>query len=553
MRKISSILMILIIISLGTRASANLPANRNVLKDGYIEGYFIGYSEGIISIEEYSGKLYSLALSPDAIFEIDGRPVKITDFKQDMEVYGRLQGRRINYMDGFSVDKPGYIQAGEKFRVGTIKAIDRDQIQILLPTGKEETYFISPTTIISKNKLNVKANALYVGDRVKLYFDDLYTSYISRLEIEGESILIKDLYRGTLTVVDGLADVISLENIDVFRNGDWKSLGTGLRLPYNSDLPLYVGGQKVNYENLKYYRGRRVYMAMKDYFGQEKVEKMVVKAQNETVFSDKIDSINWFSSQLELANKKNINFHDGTMVIKSGRLVDSNSLNPKSDGLFITDGRGNDLTADVVYIYNEDINNSNIGQDYIYAGRLDKILQNEVYLRDFFLLDKNDWRSFSDDKELFYDNDTFIYNMEDGKRVSSKEFFASEFSVDEDNTRNRKPRDWYGYLYTDGDRISTIFVKKSLDSLYLQRTTTGIVEMGPSKDIHMGWTIKVRDAKDWSSIHEEWMMKNSSLDIYLKEAMIIRDGKNINIEDIRVGDRLYFLRDSNMAKVVIVK
>lgn len=544
--------MIIIVINFGAMASANVPVNRNIFKDGYIEGYFIEYSGERVFIEEYGGRVHGIPITRDAIFEIDGRPIKITDFKQGMEVYGRFQGRSIRHMDAFSVDRPGYIPDGQKLRTGTIKAIDRNQIQIILATGKEKTYFTSPTTIILRNKENVNANSLYVGDRVKLYFNDIDTSTISRLEIEGESILIKDLYRGTLTVVDGLSHVIALENVDVFRNGDWKDLGTGLRLPYNSDLPIYVGGEKISQENLKYYRGKTVYMAMKDYFGKEKAEKMVVKAQNETVFSDKIHSINWFSSQLELGNKKNINFHQGTMVIKSGRLVDSNSLNPKSDGLFIADGRGNDLTADVVYIYNEDINNSNIGQDHIYAGRLDKILQNKLYLRDFYLLDQNDWRSFGNDKELFYDNDTVIYNVEDGKKVCPKEFFASEFSVDEYNT-SRKPRDWYGYLYTDGDRISTIFVKKSLDSLYSQRTTTGIVEAAPSMDQHMGWTIKVRDSKDWSSIHSEWMMKNSSLDIYLKDAMIIKNGKGLAIEDIKVGDRLYFLRDSNMAKVVIIK
>lgn len=552
-RKISAILMIIMIINFGTVASANVPVNRNIFKDGYVEGYFIEYSGERIFIEEYGGRVHAIPVTNNAIFMIDDRPIKLTDFKPGMEVYAEFQGRSIKHMDAFSVDKPGYIQVGGKVRVGTVKVIDRDQIQIILPTGQEETYFTSPRTIILRNQQNVNANSLYVGDRVKLYFDDTDTSYISRLEIEGESIMIKDLYRGSLTVVDGLSDVIALENVDVFRNGDWKSLGTDLRLPYNSDLPLYVGGQKVNYENLKYYRGRTVYMAMKDYFGKEKVEKMVVKAENETVFSDKIDSINWFSSQLELGNKKNINFHDGTMVIKNGRLVDSNSLNANSDGLFITDGRGNDLTADVVYIYNEDINNSNVGQDHIYAGRLDKILQNKLYLRDFFLLDKNDWVSFSNDKELFYDNDTFIYNVEDGKEVSPKEFFSSDFSVDEYNTKDKKPRDWYGYLYTDGDRISTVFVKKSLDSLYLQRTSTGIVETKANLDPRMGWTIKVRDAKDWSSNHEEWMMKNSSLDIYLREAMIVKNGKKVNIDDIKIGDRLYFLRDSNMAKVIIVK
>ena len=35
--------------------------------------------------------------------------------------------------------------------------------------------------------------------------------------------------------------------------------------------------------------------------------------------------------------------------------------------------------------------------------------------------------------------------------------------------------------------------------------------------------------------------------------MIIKNGKHISIEDIKAGDRLYLIRDDNMAKVIIVK
>lgn len=551
MKKVISIILMVLII--GNLATASETGFKNIFQQGIVEGYFIEYKGNNIVVEEYGGATYSIPMVRNVRLEIDGRPVKITDFKRGMEIYAELQGRSIKYMDAYSSDMPGYIQPGEKVRVGVIKEIDRDQIQIKLPTGKEEVYFTSPATIILKNKQNTNVNSLYVGDRVKLYFDEINTSYISRVEIEGDSILIKELYRGKITVVDELEDIIALEKVDVFRNGSWKSLDKNLRLPYNSDLPLYVGGQKINYKNLKYYKGRTVYMAMKDYFGKEKIEKMVVKSQYETSFSEKINEINWFSSQLELANNKNINFHDGTMVIKSGRLVDVYNLNPQSDGLIIADGRGNDLSADLIYIYNEDINNSNIGQDYIYAGRLNTILSDKVYLKDFFLLDKNDWESFPEEKELFYDDDTFIYDMENKKEVSPKEFFSSNFSVDEKNTKDKKPRDWYGYLYTDGDRISAAFVKKSIDSLLVQRTTVGVVENKPVEDPNMGWTMKLRDAKDWSSKHEEWMIKNDSLNLYLREAMIIKNGKRVTINDIRVGDRLYLTRDSNMAKVIIIK
>lgn len=548
MKKIIYLLAIILSISSISVASSI----KNIYAEGIVEGYFKEHKDNNIVVEEYGGTIYTIPMLKNVVLEIDGRPVKITDFKREMEVYIKLQGRSIKYMDAYSVDMPGYIQPGEKMRIGVIKEIDRDQIQIILPTGKEEVYFTSPATIILKNKQNTNTNALYIGDRIKLYFDETNNSYASRIEIEGDSILIKDLYRGKITVVDGLEDVIALEKVDVFRNGSWKSLGKNLKLPYNGDLPIYVGGQKINYKDLKYYKGKTVYMAIKDYFGKEKIEKMVVKSQYESSFSEKIDKVSDFNSQIELSNNKNINLHDGTMIIKSGRLVDTYNLNPGSDGLIIADGRGANLSADVIYIYNEDINNSNIGQDYIYAGRLNTILPDKVYLKDFFLLDRNDWVSFQDEKELFYDDDTFIYDMENNIEISPKEFFSKNFSVDENTTKNEKPRDWYGYLYTDGDRISSVFIKKSIDSLLLQRTTVAIVESKPIEDKNAGWTIRIKDVKNWVK-GTEWYPANSTLTLYLKEAMIIKNGKRVTVEDIRVGDRLYLTRDSNMAKVIIIK
>ncbi|HEY8363923.1 MAG TPA: hypothetical protein VIK77_13825 [Tissierellaceae bacterium] len=550
MKRIVSVTLILLMLITAITASKVSAQNPN--QRGYIEGYFVEAKDDSIVIESYDGVIYSIPMIRGIRLEIDGRLVNISDFKRGMEVYIELQGRNAVYMDAYSASIPGYIEPGTKTRIGTVSSIDRDQIKIMLPTGREEVYFTSPATVVLKNKQSSNLNELYVGDRVKLYFDDINTSYISRIEIEGDSVLIKDLYRGKISLIDKYQDVVVLENVEVFRNGSWKSLIQSLKLPYNGDIPIYVGGQKIDNKNLQYYKGRTAYMAIKDFFGKEKIEKMVVKSQYENTFSEKIDEINWFSSQMELANNKNISFTEGTMVIKSGRLVDIYSLNPGSDGLIVADGLGSDLTANIIYIYNEDINNSNIGQDYLYAGRLNTILEDRVYLKDFFILNKNKWESFSEEKELYYDEDTFIYDLENGKEVSPKEFFSSKYSVDEKN-KDKTSRDWYGYIYTNGDRISAVYLKKSMDSLLAQRVTTGVVESKPVDDQLMGWVLILRDSKDWSNLYEQWMAKNSSINIYLRDAMIIKNGKHISIEDIKAGDRLYLIRDDNMAKVIIVK
>ena len=167
--------MILIFANLATASETGV---RNIFGQGVVEGYFIEYKDNNIVLKEYGGTIYSIPMIREVRLEIDGRPIKITDFKKGMEIYAELQGKSIKYMDAYSNDMPGYIQPGEKVRVGVIKGIDRDQIQIKLPTGKEEVYFTSPATIILKNNQNTNANAIYVGDRIKLYFDEINKRFI---------------------------------------------------------------------------------------------------------------------------------------------------------------------------------------------------------------------------------------------------------------------------------------------------------------------------------------------------------------------------------------
>ena len=524
-------------------------------RQGYIEGFLKSKGTNQVQIEEYDGTLHTLTLDKNVRFTIDTIPASYVDFKYGMEIYATLKGRAITSMQSYSTENPGYISEGSKTRTGTIKKIDRNQITIKNTLGKETTYFTSPGTIVLKNSRNVSLNTLYEGDRVKLFFDAVDTDIISRMQVEGNSILIKDVYKGTIAVSDPIQNILTLSQVQVLKDGSWQSLQSSMSIPYNNQMSLYTGGVKIPFEHLKYYKGKTVYMAVKDFFGKSQIEKMVVKGQFESIYSEKIKEINWYQEAFELSNNKNLSFNDGTLIIKNGRLVDKYSIASNSDAFIVGDGRGSTLSADVVYIYNEDINNSNIGQDYLYEGRLDVVLKDQVVLKNFTILNKNAWESFDGTKELYYDDDIMIYDVEAKKRITKEQFYSGDYAVDEDSryARDRNLKDWYAYVYADGDRISSIMVQKKRDSLLSQRVSNGVISVQPQEDALVGWKATIKDAKDWSDRKESWMAKTTSLNILLNNAMIIKEGKLILPEDLNAGDRLYILRDDNKAKVIIVK
>ncbi len=547
-----TIILVLALIIMSVTSSYADPLNPYL--QGYIEGFIKNITPNIIKIEEYDGTVYELFVDANTRYVIDKRPAVLKDFKPGMEINAELRGKSIKYLESYSTEIPGYIPPGGKVRRGVVKKIDRDQIMVQLHTGETKTYFTSPATIVLKNGVSVPLSSLYEGDNVKLLFDEIDSVIISSMLIEGDSVIVKKLYRGQIGIYDEFENSIVVENIEELKNGKWSYVMAAMRISHSHDTPLYIGGQKIPFRYLKYFRGKRIYLAVKDFFGKERIARMVVKNRYESTYSDKIREINWYTETLELSNNKNLRFYGGTIIVKHGRLVDKYSINPGSDAFIVAEvGEGGAL-ADLIYIYNEAINNSSRGQHCLFAGRLQQIIAEKLLLEDFFLLDKNEWEAFEDEKELWFDNDTYIYDLEAQKQITPQEFVAGDYAVDEDTdyARENNLKDWYGYVYTDGDRVMAAMVKKDMDSLLRQRVTTGVVEV-VEEDPFVGWTLKLRDARDWSSIKQKWVLKNSSVRINLEKAMIIKQQQVITPEDLQVGDRLYIVRDDFEGKVVIVK
>lgn len=85
---------------------------------------------------------------------------------------------------------------------------------------------------------------LCIEDRVRLYFDTDDSEIISRINIEGDSVLIQDMYKGTLNVANAIQDEVVLEDVEVFRNGRWQDHRSTMRVPYNGNNPIYIEGNK---------------------------------------------------------------------------------------------------------------------------------------------------------------------------------------------------------------------------------------------------------------------------------------------------------------------
>lgn len=549
-RKLSVLLIALLL----TLPSTVLAGVVRPVGTGEIEGYLIGINDMSIEIEEYDGTTHKFDYNVNTVFMIDRRVTTRADFKIGMEVYAKYRNMSITSIEGFSTVNTGYIAPGSKVRTGTVHTIDRNQIILELFDGTRETYFTTPAAIVTKNGTNVHLSTLYEGDRVRVYFDEIDTALISRIQIEGDSVIVNEIYKGVLQTADIFNDTLTLTGVEVYRNGEWQAFKSACTFAFPDNPEAFVGGVRVYKNQFKYYTGKTVYLAVSSRFGKQRIERIVIKNQYESLYSEKINSINWYTGAMELSNNKNLTFNEGTIIVRNGRMADPYSLKADMDAFIAADGKGSGGMANIIYIYNEYINNSNIGEAYIYAGRLDEIVKGTVVLNNFFLLAENEWESFDEDKELYYDEDTYIYDIEKDQAITSEQFYSGNYAVDESTSyaKDNALEDCYAYIFADGDRIAAIAVKKELDSLAGQRVTNGII--GSIADsAAAGWTAELVNAADWSAAKERWMDKAASTSINIDKALIIKDGSVIPQNEIRPGDRVFMVRDGYYVKILIIK
>jgi hypothetical protein len=555
--------LLLLVIMLALVPGTAMAAPAAFSSPDYIEGYLLSLNNPgpeagpnatpILQMESYAGEVYSFPLAAHASLSVDGIPVPVTAFRAGMEIYARLQGASIVSLEGYASANPGYISPGSKVRTGVVTSIEPEQLEIQLPSSEKAVFAFYPGTLVTRGGKAASIDSLYEGDRVKLFFDSLDGGLISRIQVEGPSVEIKGVYKGTIKIVDTTNDTISLDNVKVLQNGTWVNTSLPVKVPFEPSN-IYVGGRPLNAANLKYYRGKTLYAASRMIFGQERLDKMVVLSQYETKYQERINNINWYSEALEMSNNKNLSFNDGTIIVKSGRLVDKYALNEDADILAVADGRGGNSMADVVYVLNEGINNSSIGEHYLYAGRLDQIVEDKVELTDFYRLEQNKWAAVKGEKELYYDLDSAIVNLTSGETLSPEELVSGNYAVDEDSAyvEDNHLSDWFAYIYTDGDRIVAMGVQPKTDSLLSQRITSGTIAQ-LQQDNQIGWYMSIQNACDWSQHRSRWMLKNSSIRLSLDKALIYKNGALVDPGVLAPGDRVFLVRDDFTVKFVLIK
>lgn len=522
-----------------------------------VRGYFQDLKDGLITFYDYEGTLKSLPVSDSAKVMINQRDAALTDLKYGQEIEVKTTFGVVTEITAMASSvSPGYIPSGSRVRAGTISTIADNRIVLKTDGGEMEEYFLSGYTSIYKNGYRSDFSQIRPGDHVKIYLDDIYTNVASRIDIASGSQIVKCLARGELDRVSTTSGELYIRNYTVLENGRWVKKDYKATVKVGDDTGIYYKGQEIDLIRLqKAHKGDRAYLAVTDWFGGEKAVRVVVKDGYEAVYTDRVKDINWGTSEIELRDGRNILINEGTMIVANNRLVDMDIL--KEDFSVEAVVENSDGSRNALLVLVQDVN---VEQRSIYAGRFNEIRTDEFDINYYTSLEGNNWGELegsSDIETFYYDSDTVILDATDGYNIiSASDFFNGDYASD---NKYRRDYDYYGFVIASGDRASFVRLSKGGivkgeerlydDTLDKLRITTGEVSfIDYSID-----TIEIKNARNWSEFYGDWEPADSHVYINYSKALITRDNRLINPEDLNPGDSLYIIRDDSRGLIILVQ
>lgn len=531
-----------------------------------------------LAVFSYDNQVYELAVTPYALITVNQRVATLDDLQygQDIQLTV-LDGNVTEIVSETYTGEPGYIPAFGKKQLGEVYKIYNDAVSFKLDNGIIERYVITDDTAILKGGSSITRNALKEGDQAKLYFNDIYTDEIARLEIEGVERLIKQVYKGKLKQVNVATRTVTIQEPYTIVNNVWTlSDNYSKDVVLDQNASIYDGDDYVKIEDFsKNYLGKTIYVVVEDSYGQENGVKVSIKSGGELVFYDQIDEVNLPLNRLELESKQNITVTDGTIVLKDGRIVDINRLDEEDNVLVIGDYYKGETKANVLKL----VTMTDTLFESIRIGAIEDVNQSTYSLKFHTQIAGNQISSVTQTESLnyYYFTETTIQDYTTGKAVDVEavNFFNEEYARIENKSTDGDgyPYErYYGVFVLDESGRGTIgmtFRKNGLLSgenydddetsadgiaeLMDETLESAVLTRGVMNDIDTTWNrFELTDSHDWVSYSGEWSASYNDIWVEYTSALIIKGEEVIDADEVEEGDYLYVFRILEDAFVIFV-
>jgi len=402
----------------------------------WIDGTIRNIDQSSVELFDYNNKINTYPILKNCSVEINRRPGSISDLGYGQDVLMRLDNGYITFIDVETFLNPGYIPEFGKTQIGEVYEKFNDRIVFLLNTGNKELYSVDNDTIILKGGELIHETSLKEGDKVKLFFNDIYTEKIAKIEVEGSERLVKRIYKGNLKSFNQASMTLVINNPEYLKNIEWIPMDNYYKqISLDDNVEIYNKNEIIDNKHfIERFRDKEIYVVVENAYDND---------------------INRVVNKFELENKQNVNYNNGTIIIKEGRVVSYNALNADDTVLVVSERENGINEANLVKI--TPINENKFNN--IYFGTLKDVNFNSITLDNHAFVEDNKISnvstSTSDNYYCFTEtNITDITDPDDFKNLNIHDLFNGKYSEEENEEKHTSGVDYkkyYGYLITDGN------------------------------------------------------------------------------------------------------
>ncbi|WP_144509646.1 hypothetical protein [Bacillus sp. FJAT-22090] len=485
-----------------------------------------------ITLINDKGKTITLNIDKYAALFINSTPTSIGAFKEGMWVEATVDLRNVQELNGFAdIAQDGGSNAIGENLTDTVNKIDASGrfISINLKDRSAAKYYLDAHTQVFKDNKLVDLSVLYEGDRVKLKRSDYNSDTLSVIEIIAEGIKVEQLYKGTVQQIDTKQKKLVVKGEKMFQNWKWQFVsgnGTISSKPFTDKTPIYVGNKKIDSSQLRNYINNELYYVTIRQFGQEVVQKMIIKQTNERSLHENLYSVDTSAKKIRLSSSGNIPYHNGTIIIRNGRLVDASALSQSGDAYVITNGTTTHQYANVIHITNDGFQSANLSNHNVFFGQINSVGSYQVNLTNAYQLTNNYWYS-AGFNSLNFSNDTVV--VEDNN-YSTKDFTNSTGK--------------YAYFYVQDNHVVAARIVGST-------SPASLISVGRYNNYYSWNSISVQNVSQWQL--GNWIESSQIYYMDTTRATLIKEGKVIDKSDLKQNDRLFIIHDTySQARIILV-
>ncbi len=515
--------------------------NETVAKDGTVTKTL-----SKVTLENSKGKRSTFNIDSNTKLYINNTLTTIEGFKAGMEVTVEVNLRKVKEMRGISDVEQGAIVPNSKQQYGIVTKIDPNGlfVTIKLDGQKEKDYYVNKNTQIIKGSSTYDLSALYEGDRVKAKFASASTSVISEMDIIVSGMKVENVYKATLQTVNSTSNKFTVRNAQPFTN--WlfgASTTTDLNtFSFDNNTSIYAGNTKISKNQLKNYKNSEMYYVTTKQFSKEVVKKIIVLKDNERTYYEPLTAVNTSLNFLRLHDAGQMYFHDGSILIRNGRLVEPSTLTAYGSAYVITDGGTSSKYAHVVNITNDSFTSPNLATHGLYFGQLSFVDMDHylVELDKLEQIENNYWIPKTLTTMSYSNSTNAVVNKGTGtlKIVPNMDLIEHEME--------------YGYFYVKDNHIQAMQIL-SPSQKKAELVLTGRIQnlRNITSNGQTSVLMNVKNVSQW--LNGEWLDTGSLTNVALEQTMIIKNGKVIKPTELKSSDRVVIFANSTFdAHVILV-